>query len=210
MQKIKKICFPDSDAHFLDRIDGDGFYQRAQFTKSVSYISKPRVFIDIGAHVGLWSRQAILHGFGAAYCFEPCEENYICLVNNMSKYPVATFMVAIGKQGTCKVVSDCADNSGAMHIESDGSVYIDSLTKFIGCPVAFKERYGLLGNDCLMKIDVEGTELDVIEACRDFIMEIRPIICIEQRKDRIACDKLIEWGMVELKRVHCDYIMGWA
>jgi FkbM family methyltransferase len=136
MKQIKGIWFPDSDTH----------YQKMQFDTAMKYI-KPEdrwVFIDVGAHVGLWLRMAQKAGFKEFLCFEPNEENFDCLRRNfyeffqeyrscsLSDHSYKYDSDAIKRRLRCYGLSDKEeelfikkskeDNSGSSEISEDGNL----------------------------------------------------------------------------------------
>lgn len=85
MKLIKGIHFPDSDTHFENLVNDQGHYQKKQFDAAMRHI-KPEdrgLFIDVGAHVGLWSMMAIKEGFKNFLCFEPNDILRECLRKNL-------------------------------------------------------------------------------------------------------------------------------
>ena len=64
-------------------------------------------------------------------------------------------------------------------------------------------------NKCLMKIDVEGSEEDVIIAMSDIIKKIKPVIVCEQKEDLNAVHLLERYGMDIMGRINKDVILKW-
>ena len=56
MIKIKDYYVPDKDSHFIQYLTNYDHYQEAQRNRAISYVKDWKFAIDIGANIGLWSR----------------------------------------------------------------------------------------------------------------------------------------------------------
>src|SRR5688572_32728595 len=78
MKKIKGIWLPDGDTHFAAHLeagpehDGAGTYQFAKIDMAMKMVPTERrgMALDIGGHVGLWSR-VLASCFRGVIAFEP-------------------------------------------------------------------------------------------------------------------------------------------
>ena len=52
MKNEQGVWYPDEENHF-PKITRNGYYQGDIFLKAIKYIKKPKLFYDVGAHVGL-------------------------------------------------------------------------------------------------------------------------------------------------------------
>jgi FkbM family methyltransferase len=209
MKKIKGVWFPDSDSHFEKYLTSDGYYQKKQFQAALKYI-KPEdrgLFIDVGAHVGLWSRMAKKNGFKQILAFEPDSKNYECLVKNIDFYCAKMALSDEWKSGS--IQSDQEDNSGANRLVSGNDFPVMTFDRYF----SFRGQDFDLTETTLVKIDVQGYEEKVVRGMTNFIKEYKPIIIVEQWMNGIEdlgatryCESL---GMKVLERIEKEVILGW-
>ena len=223
MKLIKGIYFPDSDTHFESIIDDEGNYQKQQFDTALKYL-KPEdrgLFIDVGAHVGLWSRMAIKAGFRDLLCFESVKETRECLKINLenllpiNKWGARCEGFALSdEQGYAILSKEKEDNSGAVSLVKINANDGIRTMPFDAAYYPFEER---IPEDCknrtLIKIDVQGYEAKVVRGMKNFIQEYKPIIIVEQylngKPDFEATEFLESLGMKVLERVEKEVILGW-
>lgn len=161
---------PEGDDYF-SRVftrTGDKF-QEDLFQAALAVTPGRRIAIDIGAHVGSWTRMLAEH-FREVNAFEPHDENYACLVANTQGLAafVARFNVALGNvQGYCDMAQHRSGNSGCWRVIPGGSVRATTL-----------DAFGMRNVD-LIKIDVEGFEGAVIQGGVETIKASRPTIVFE-------------------------------
>lgn len=135
------------------------------------------VAYDIGAHVGFYTMMfARFSGNeGRVYAFEPNPINLHYLkthldINNVKN--VAILPIALGQDRSYKFFNDTRSSSTG-HVTANQTalmVPIDSIDNLIGKK--------LIEHPNIMKIDVEGAELDVLYGARAAIREYHPIIFV--------------------------------
>ncbi len=210
MKQVKGIWFPDSDFHFESMIDSEGNYQEKQFKTALKYI-KPEdrgLFIDVGAHVGLWSRMAQKVGFKEILAIEPDAKNYECLDKNLD----GAFLLRLAlsdERKSGRIESEKSDNSGANHLIDGGDFPVEPFDRYF----SFIKNEFDLTKQVLIKIDVQGYEAKVVRGMTNFIKEYKPIIIVEQwlngKEDLEATHYLESLGMKTLERVKKEIILGW-
>jgi FkbM family methyltransferase len=223
MKLVKGIYLPDYDTHFETVIDKEGNYQKKQFDAVMKYI-KPEdrgLFIDVGAHVGLWSRMAIKEGFKDLLCFEPNTESWECLKENLqsvlpiNKWGARCEKFALSDEDGYAVFSkDKEDNSGAVSLIKINANEGIRMIPFDSAYFPFEERIPSdLKNKTLIKIDVQGYEAKVVRGMTNFIKEYKPIIIVEQmcndKWDLEATEYLKSLGMKVLEVIEKEVILGW-
>jgi FkbM family methyltransferase len=144
------------------------------------------VVLDVGANIGVWSRELLAHRqLGAVYAFEAAACAFRMLQKNLASYPdvhcenvavgaengVAKFRDDIGGQN--RVISDLY----AQH-ESHESNQGHTVTVPIVAIDTWAERVGLTRLD-VMKVDVEGGELDVFRGAEHTLRRFFPVIYFE-------------------------------
>jgi len=208
--------FPDLDTHFVEMLDKNihkGFapvYQEPVRNKSLRYVKKKGVALDIGANIGLWSRDFAEH-FEQVVAFEPVAEFRDCLIKNVPTNNIDIRPCALGAVDTTINMIVTEGNTGHSHVDSS-TVGTGSIDMW---------RLDSLEFDCVdyIKIDCEGYELTILEGAEQTIKYHKPVIVVEQKLHKDtgitedtqygSVDLLKSWGMVELARVNADCVLGW-
>jgi len=197
---------------------GRGTYQFRQLNACLKLIPKDRrrVAIDVGAHVGTWTR--ILAGqFENVIACEALPIHVECLRFNVPNGNVRVIPYAISdKVGDVPFFNDTV--KGVMsRIAAPGkpghfNVHAEPLDALL----QYQERDKV----DFIKIDVEGHELHVIKGAERTIRDNKPFIICEQKdlakdydpnESRFATVALLQkWGAKLLASVGDDRILGWA
>jgi FkbM family methyltransferase len=167
---------PKADSYFAQFVPGlppkrNGF-QREHLLEAVKHVRHRRIAVDVGSHVGFWAFD-MAQWFNEVFAFEASPCNYACLVKNIAEFPnVRAYNMAVGDQpGWCKVFGDDKrqGNTGSFYVRpfQQGDVQMITL-----------DDQNLPGCD-LLKVDVEGFELRVLEGARKLIKAYRPVIIME-------------------------------
>jgi FkbM family methyltransferase len=207
--------FPDFETHFpkmLKKSVDKGLapeYQVAVRRRSIDLCSKRRTALDIGANVGLWSRD-LVDNFTKVVAFEPVAVFRKCLEKNVSSANFFISPLALGDHDTQATMIITEGNSGHSHLDPNtlgtGDVQVVKLDNLN------------IENVDYIKIDCEGYEYRVLQGAEQTVKRCRPILVIEQKphdaysKDygQFAAIELLEsWGMIKLDQVRDDWIMGW-
>ena len=76
MKEVNGLWLPDSDTHFA------GFdYELGTRRVALGLTKQRRVALDVGAHVGIWTRH-LAEEFDTVWAMEPNPENFDCLTRN--------------------------------------------------------------------------------------------------------------------------------
>lgn len=218
MKKVRGIWLPDSDTHFEAHLmkgplyHGFGTYQLKKIEMALACVGlKSRgVAIDIGAHVGLWSR-VLSHNFSRVIAFEPVPELIECFQANLKhRQNVELFELALGDVRSKVGVRFDAGNTGNSGINDD---VLPNVAMFRLDDVLSKS----IKID-FIKIDVEGYELPVLRGAEKTIFEHRPVMVIEQKPGNAerygfgqfdAIKQLEIWGARRLWEKAGDFCYGW-
>ena len=206
--------FPNIETHFPQMLakniskGGPTEYQQPVRLRSLQHVKNKRTALDIGANVGLWSRDLVKY-FDQVIAFEPVAMFRECLEKNVTASNISVESVALGdSEGQVRMIIT-EGNTGHTHVDPTGTggdtriIQLDSLN---------------LQNVDYIKIDCEGFEYRVLQGAKETIQRCRPVVVIEQKphdmysKDygQFAAIGLLEdWGMVRLDQVKDDWIMGW-
>jgi FkbM family methyltransferase len=206
--------FPDIEKHFPEMLakniskGGPAEYQQPVRLRSLQHVKNKRVALDIGANVGLWSRDLSKH-FEQVIAFEPVAMFRECLQRNVTGANLTIKDVALGDQQGMIQMIITEGNTGHTHVDPNSKngdthiVRLDSLN---------------LQNVDYIKIDCEGFEYRVLQGAKETIQRCRPVVVIEQKPHEMyskdygqfaAIGLLEDWGMSKLDQVKDDWIMGW-
>lgn len=149
--------------------------------------------LDCGANVGVhtleWARH--MHGWGQVLAFEPQERIYYALAGNIALnncFNASARWAALGKENiTIRIpMPDYSQPASFGSLE----LFQTERTEFIGQPVSYDaERMTpvqqlsidslALPRVDLMKVDVEGMEMDVLHGASDTLVRQRPVLVVE-------------------------------
>jgi len=207
--------FPDFETHFPLMIGksvgqgGSAEYQLPVRRRSIELCAKRGTAVDVGANVGLWSRDLVKH-FAQVVAFEPVAIFRECLEKNVTGTNFVISPLALGDQDTRATMIITEGNTGHSHLDpanmGTGDVQVVRLDN-LNMP-----------NIDYIKIDCEGYEYRVLQGAEQTIKRCRPVVVVEQKphdaysKDYgqfAAVALLQEWGMIKLDQVKDDWIMGW-
>ncbi len=213
-QMVYGMCLPEDDTHFAEQIrnnptiDGKGTYQYKKLCAAIMECKERKVAIDVGAHVGLWTR-ILAREFQHVKAFEPIEEHFECLVKNVPDSHVIPYKFALGNAvghlPMKKTVDIATARISRFNEDRDCDVAIKTLDSFAFTDVDF------------IKIDTEGYERHVVVGAEQTIRTCKPTIVVEQkRRTRLYDDeefgavRLLEsWGASLLWGMSGDYCLGW-
>ena len=208
--------FADQDTHFAHMIDknikkgGPPTYQEPVRNKSLQFVQDFGVAVDIGANVGLWSRDLAVK-FARVIAIEPVVEFQECLKRNVPMENIEVWPIALGTEDTSIDMIITEGNTGHSHINKNtigsGQVKMKQLDSCVFDRIDY------------MKIDCEGYEMQILKGGENIIRTHEPVIVVEQKlhedtgitkETQYGCvDLLKSWGAKELGRVRNDCILGW-
>jgi len=207
--------FPDFETHLprmLKKSVDKGLpaeYQIAVRQRSIELCTQRDVALDIGANVGLWSRD-LVKSFGRVIAFEPVAVFRECLEQNVTGANFEVRPIALGDQDTMGTMIITEDNSGHSHLDPNtmgaGDVQVVQLDNLNFHDINY------------IKIDCEGYEYRILQGAEQTIRRCRPVVVIEQKPHDAyskqygqfaAVDLLKDWGMIKLDQIRDDWIMGW-
>lgn len=170
MRRVGSWWLPKHESHLDVHLAKGDSYQQVHRTAALSFVSNWRCALDVGAHVGLWSRE-LASRFERVIAFEPVTSHRHCFNHNVPLRNVDLYSCALGSQaGRASMVIE-RDNTGHTRISPAGTyeVEVRALDSFSFKHVDF------------IKIDVEGHELDVLRGGEHTLTTHRPVVVIEQK-----------------------------
>lgn len=212
-----------------------GTYQKHKLDFALKHLpfDRRRCAVDVGGHVGLWS----MH-FGDLFerveAFEPLPEHWRLFEVNLNNnrrvhlHPIGlgsapgeiSLVVDPLNTGNTHMLDDESDFEAEermslaerkrLHINADdGGIHIEHVR------VAMLDSFNFPNVD-LIKIDVEGAELEVVKGARKTILRCRPMMIIEQKGNdakfhggalNAAGQYLLDMGARLIKNYGGDWIM---
>lgn len=159
---------------YVERTIKEGIFEtkRAAYLRQV--LGPADVFIDIGANIGFFTMIAAPKG-ASVHAFEPDPNNYQRLVHNaqlngFNDSQVKMYPCALGDEsGEVVLRRPLNDNYGM------SSIVLDFATD--GVRVPLKRLDDVLSPPacrCVIKVDVEGAELQVLDGAKSFLEKMAP------------------------------------
>ncbi len=169
----KKVWLPDGDT--WDKWHGD--WELGEYNIVMQHISEKNVAIDIGAHVGLWSKR-LVKDFKQVYCFEPLEKHIECWHKNVTKEfnNVDIYDVALSDvEGTSEMTVPFK-NSGMSTLHYHEYVPNDYIKQDVQTKTLDSYDFDKID---FIKIDVEEHEYKVLRGAQKTIEKHKPILYME-------------------------------
>lgn len=207
---------PDADTHFPGMLakgirKGHGAeYQHPARWMSLGHVKRFDVALDIGANVGLWTRD-LASKFKRVIAFEPVELFRECFKANIQAGNVELREYALGNIDSHIDMIITEGNTGHTHVDPHS----------IGAGKIPLWRLDSLEFDRIdyIKIDCEGYEVKILQGGQQTIMRHQPVIMVEQKLHEDTgittetvmggVDLLKSWGAQILGQRRNDYVMGW-
>lgn len=214
MKQCGGLWLPNHEQHLVayiegsPKIDGKGTYQLHKLEMALAHVGQRRVALDIGAHVGTWSR-ILAARFDRVEAFEPMPDHCDCFRRNVLADNVALHEVALGARAGEAKLRLTSGNSGHTHIAPDGQLAVEMHTL---------DEYAFDEVD-FVKIDCEGYEHDVLMGGLETLRRCRPVLIVEQKPnngrryghgDHGALDLLKRMGARVVAQKAGDYVLTWC
>lgn len=154
-----------------------GEYCDAEVDVMSSFLNNDSLYVDVGTNVG-YHALAIQKRKGCKVIgFEPHPNHFAVAAYNCQNNPILIYNTALGNtKGTIKLTDftiDKPDNYGEVKLDENASIDTN-ITKLD----SFK-----LDQCDVIKIDVEGNELNVLKGARNTIKKYNPTIFYEAQED---------------------------
>jgi FkbM family methyltransferase len=160
----------------LNEFTQNGYYFSFPHNGLVSLMlaSQKNVFVDVGSNVGIFS---IIGSqvFKNVHSFEPVKENYLNLQNNIkinNTKNIKAYNCALGSKSEYGQIVLNKFNSGGSKVKKNKKIDENSI-KIINL-----DKLNIK-NVSLIKIDVEGSELDVLKGSKNTIRFFSPTLFVE-------------------------------
>lgn len=210
MRKVGSWMLPGSETHMLSHISSNDSYQLPHRRAAIKACKEYRLAVDIGAHVGLWTRDLAFH-FKKVIAFEPVPEfRKLLQINTTMCKNIEIQPFALGnKKGTVSMTVD-PYNTGHTHVRTT----LEKMSNVVA-QLTTLDEFELKGVN-FIKIDCEGYEMNVLEGAKETLLRCKPIVVIEQKtflpyggEQFDGVKYLQSLGAKQVNRVVDDHIMGW-
>lgn len=227
---IGGLWLPASEEHFVEMmapgakrhrvVDGRWTYQLHKIEGFLAKVpgGRRRRCIDAGAHAGLWAVH-LRKEFAAVEAFEPVPLHRACFAANVTGANVTLHAYALGAEAGSAAMHVPEDTTGNAHIATEevlsngrGPIRLEK-----GIAVRSLDSFGFAEVD-LIKIDVEGYELPVVEGAAETLLRERPFVVVEQKGNDArfygqardsALSFLADLGMRRRDVISGDHLLGW-
>jgi len=194
---IKLIIDPVNDHGVELSLYETGTYEKGILKYIQKHFKQDGVFVDVGANIGLMSL-FVSRYFPLAniHAFEAHPETAVILRENLSlnsfSNNITVHSVALGSErSTVSISADLDANRGGASIVNEGQQPI-SVECFTMDEVLAESKVDLI------KIDVEGYELHVLQGAKKIIESQHPVLIIEISQDRDGTDQTKAiWNFVQ-------------
>jgi FkbM family methyltransferase len=168
-----------------------GSYEPEKMTLAASLLNPGDVAFDIGANVGIYTLLfgAAVGPTGHVVAFEPWPRNLLYLRQHLALNDVANASVlgAAVCRKTGRVMLAGGEHPATVRVLSDGDIEVDSirLDDFVEATKIEPD---------LIKIDVEGSEVDVLNGASATLRKAVPLLLIATHSPALktACTELLE------------------
>ena len=205
MIQIKNYYLPEDDEHYLNYFKKFDHYQEAQRNRALSQVSNWGFAIDIGANIGLWSKD-LSEYFDNTVCFEPNLKCIECLEKNINIKKSIIYNHALGSINTQMDLYTPSFSGGSSFINRTNIGTNEDGSKIYGkfSETTSKQKTIIKTLDSFnfqyvdfIKIDVQGFELEVLKGAHKTLKENNPIICIEENLHDLA-DSEVYKNLIDL------------
>jgi FkbM family methyltransferase len=210
MQIVGDFHVPDGDRHFVGLGDDIEHYQEPQRLKALEYVTNFSRAVDLGAHIGIFSRH-FARLFDEVVAFEPTPETRACLEKNVPAN-VRIIPYACGDREQSIQFRRHLKNSGGTELWTDEPTE-DGRFRYYSTKMVTLDSLNLdqLG---LIKIDIQGAEPMALRGGLETLRRCRPVVLIEEKPvagtsfEHIeeSRDILLGLGFEQRERVGADRI----
>lgn len=168
-----------------------GGFEPAKMALAVTLTNRDGVAIDIGANVGVYTLlfSSAVGAGGRVIAIEPNPENLAFIQRHIELNAIknVTVIAAAAGDRSGSVAFDCGETSSTGRIDTNGGLVVRCVTVD-----EVMDQAG--GRASVVKIDVEGGELDVLKGARATLQKHRPVVLLatHSRALRGDCARFLE------------------
>lgn len=178
MKQVHSWYLPDYDSHYEAWMadNNEVTYQRKQRAYALTRVKQFRRAIDIGGNIGFWSRD-FCEQFADVQIFEPDRSNLECLRANLAgknNYKIHEVGLSNERGEVSFYVSPTTSGGHSVFREQVFELSVNQTT----IPVHCLDEYAFTDVD-LIKIDTQGSELNILRGAEDTLRRESPILNVE-------------------------------
>lgn len=183
----------------LDKAIWTGAYEQTLAQVASTAVNAGDVCYDIGAYRGFFTGVFALAGAVQVIAFEPFAENcdqLRLLIASNPQLPISCENIAIGSEDGTAEFNVMADSSMGKLASSSFQSEVKT-ADILRVPLRRLDSFVAEGNyrpPQIIKIDVEGAEVDVLEGARQILQTSKPTLFIEAHSPTLAgaCTEFLE------------------
>jgi FkbM family methyltransferase len=188
--------FPDHEVHLVDWVAANGglvlngrkSYQGSKQLLAMRHCRSFHTAVDVGAHIGFFSYN-LAQRFEVVHAFEPVAEHRECFAKNVTADEVVLHDCALGAAPGWVSMSVTPGSSGDSKVASGQEVTDSTHMRTLD---SFNIR-----NVDFIKVDCEGYEENVLRGAEQTILQWKPTIIVEQKREMATRFGLQPLGAVE-------------
>lgn len=158
IEYVNGYWVPANDIHIDKWKNGQPFTQNKGLQKFIEYVERKQIkfnnVLDIGAWCGTWSN-AISGYSNLVHAFEPDQLHYDCLIKNINDNVVAHHCAVGSNKSRVSLTAEQKNFTQGKRIIPEGEILMTTVDSFA------------IKNIDLIKIDVEGYEMEVLKGAND-------------------------------------------
>ena len=181
------ILIPECDAYIKKIIESTGEWEKNVYTAYKELLNKDSIVIEVGAHVGTHTVE-ISKLSKHVYTFEIQRFLNQLLSYNLIHnecFNVTNFLEIVGNNNSLLPIEEISYDID--RVFNTGVMTVQGLNKPWGYPILqtkLDDKFNFLTRCDLLKIDAEGSEIDVIKGAIKLINKTKPAILIEFDGDK--------------------------
>lgn len=177
VQLVGNLYVPEGDEHFVKLGADIEHYQETQRLKAFEHVTNWNRAIDLGAHVGIFSRH-FAQCFKEVVAFEPTPETRACLERNVPPN-VRIVPYACGDRERDVIFRRRIKNSGGTEMARDLSTASDATLHYPARMMTLDSFH--LDEVGLIKIDIQGAEPLALRGAAETLRRCKPVVLIEEK-----------------------------
>jgi FkbM family methyltransferase len=177
LQRVGTVYVPDKDLHFAGLGENIEHYQESQRLKAFEHVRNWKCAVDLGAHVGIFSRH-FAQRFEQVVAFEPTPETRACLEMNVPPN-VTIIPYACGHCEDTVEFRRHTKNSGGSEMAFENGPERPGLERFMVRMITLDSLD--LEDVGLVKIDIQGSEPLALRGAEETLRRCKPVVLIEEK-----------------------------
>jgi FkbM family methyltransferase len=181
------ILIPECDAYIKNIIESTGEWEKNVYTAYKELLNKDSIVIEVGAHVGTHTVEMSKLS-KHVYTFEIQRFLNQLLSYNLIHnecFNVTNFLEIVGNNNSLLPIEEISYDID--RVFNTGVMTVQGLNKPWGYPILqtkLDDKFSFLTRCDLLKIDAEGSEVDVIKGAIKLINKTKPAVLVEFDGDK--------------------------